>query len=156
MLILTRRAGETVMIGDKVSVTIVAIQGNQVRIGVDAPRDIEVHREEIYQKIHEGKQERPAMTPDTAAASAGISRRRAEEAKKAGKDLARLTERTLVTTRPAPTVPPDRCHQRSNAEKRRGLSWPDSGCQGDLTQEVQVTSWECHPLVVPPGKQYLV
>ena len=86
MLILTRRAGETVMIGDKVSVTIVAIQGNQVRIGVDAPRDIEVHREEIYQKIHEGKQERPAMTPDTAAA---------REAKKAGKDVARLTERLL-------------------------------------------------------------
>ena len=52
MLILTRRVGETVMIGDKITVTILGVKGNQIRIGIDAPRDVSVHREEIFQKIH--------------------------------------------------------------------------------------------------------
>ena len=51
MLILTRRVGETLRIGDDVSVTVLGVKGNQVRLGVDAPKDVAVHREEIYQRI---------------------------------------------------------------------------------------------------------
>lgn len=55
MLILTRRVGETLMIGDEVTVTVLGIKGNQVRIGVNAPKDVSVHREEIYLKIQAEK-----------------------------------------------------------------------------------------------------
>jgi carbon storage regulator len=51
MLILTRRVGETVMIGEDVTVTVLGVKGNQVRIGVNAPKDIAVHREEIFDRI---------------------------------------------------------------------------------------------------------
>lgn len=51
MLILTRRIGEVLRIGDDVSITILGVKGNQVRIGIDAPKDVAVHREEIYQRI---------------------------------------------------------------------------------------------------------
>lgn len=51
MLILTRRVGETLMVGDDVTVTVLGVKGNQVRIGVNAPKDVAVHREEIYERI---------------------------------------------------------------------------------------------------------
>lgn len=55
MLILTRKIGETIMIGDDVTITVLGVQGGQVRIGVAAPRDVEVHREEIYERIQKEK-----------------------------------------------------------------------------------------------------
>jgi len=51
MLILTRRVGETVMIGEDITVTVLGVKGNQVRIGVNAPRNVAVHREEIFERI---------------------------------------------------------------------------------------------------------
>lgn len=55
MLILTRRVGETLMVGDNVTVTVLGVKGNQVRIGVNAPKDVSVHREEIYMRIQAEK-----------------------------------------------------------------------------------------------------
>lgn len=59
MLILTRRVGETLMIGHEVSVTVLDVQGHQVRIGVNAPKDVTVHREEVYQRVQAEKARQP-------------------------------------------------------------------------------------------------
>ena len=61
MLILTRRVGETLMIGDSVTVTVLGVKGNQVRVGITAPKDVAVHREEIFQRI--GKDPAAAANP---------------------------------------------------------------------------------------------
>jgi carbon storage regulator len=66
MLILTRRVGETVMIGNEVTVTVLGVKGNQVRIGVNAPKDVAVHREEIYERIkreEDGEGRSPGAVP---------------------------------------------------------------------------------------------
>ncbi|MCJ8170052.1 carbon storage regulator CsrA [Atopomonas sediminilitoris] len=59
MLILTRRVGETLMVGDEVTITVLGVKGNQVRIGVNAPKEVAVHREEIYQRIQKEKEGEP-------------------------------------------------------------------------------------------------
>jgi carbon storage regulator len=59
MLILTRRVGETVMIGDDVTITVLGVKGNQVRVGINAPKHVAVHREEIYERIKREQQPEP-------------------------------------------------------------------------------------------------
>jgi len=56
MLIITRKTNETLMVGDEVTVTVLGVKGNQVRIGINAPRTISVHREEVYERINSEKQ----------------------------------------------------------------------------------------------------
>ncbi|OCG31913.1 carbon storage regulator [Gilliamella sp. Choc4-2] len=56
MLILTRRVGETLIIGDDIVITILGVKGNQVRIGINAPKEVSIHREEIYNRIHQAQQ----------------------------------------------------------------------------------------------------
>ena len=68
MLILTRRVGETVMIGDEVTITVLGIKGNQIRVGINAPKSVAVHREEIYERLKRLQQgeasESPNHSPD--------------------------------------------------------------------------------------------
>ena len=68
MLILTRRVGETLMIGDLVTVTVLGVKGNQVRIGITAPKDVAVHREEIYQRIHGDPDDNDDVPPEASSA----------------------------------------------------------------------------------------
>jgi len=65
MLILTRRVGETVMIGNDVTVTVLGVKGNQVRVGINAPKNVAVHREEIYERIKREQQGEPSGEAET-------------------------------------------------------------------------------------------
>jgi carbon storage regulator len=66
MLILTRRVGETVMIGDDVTITVLGVKGNQVRVGINAPKHVAVHREEIYERIKREQHSEEVETPKPA------------------------------------------------------------------------------------------
>ncbi len=74
MLILTRRVGETLMIGDEVTVTVLGVKGNQVRIGVNAPKEVAVHREEIYERIKREQETAHVPADDSAADNGGDSK----------------------------------------------------------------------------------
>jgi carbon storage regulator len=72
MLVLTRRAGESVMVGDEVVVTVLEIRGEVIRLGIQAPRSVQVHREEVYRELQRANREAAASSEDVARAIAGL------------------------------------------------------------------------------------
>ncbi len=72
MLILTRKVGETVAIGDDIQISIVEVKGNQVKLGIQAPRDVEVHREEVYLKIQDENRLAANVSTDLLSSVAGL------------------------------------------------------------------------------------
>lgn len=86
MLILTRRVGETLIIGDDVIVTVLGIKGNQVRIGINAPKEVSVHREEIYQRIQQEKNASPSAEKPAAAAAPAPKEEKKKEKKEKKED----------------------------------------------------------------------
>ncbi len=72
MLILSRRTDESIVIGDEVTITVLSVKGKQVRIGITAPSDVSVHREEIYQRIQDGDQSEAATPAEPANASGDV------------------------------------------------------------------------------------
>lgn len=73
MLILTRRVGETIMIGDEIAVTVLGVKGNQVRVGVNAPKEVAVHREEIYERIKREERWSEERSREIGGVSANVS-----------------------------------------------------------------------------------
>ena len=107
MLILTRRVGETVMIGNDVTVTVLGVKGNQVRVGVNAPRDVAVHREEIFERIKREEQDgTTARTAPATTAMAGCTARTANSshAGTTGMDRRTVIRLTRVTRSGRPEV----------------------------------------------------
>ena len=80
MLILTRRVGETVMIGDDVTITVLGVKGNQVRVGINAPKNVAVHREEIYERIKREQQGGGSGGADDAGSPDGAPQKSAQYA----------------------------------------------------------------------------
>lgn len=64
MLILTRRVSEALIIGDDITITVLGIKGHQVRLGINAPKEVSIHREEVYQRIQQEKQKHPLITDE--------------------------------------------------------------------------------------------
>jgi len=75
MLVLTRKAGESVVIGDEVVVRVLEVRGDVVRVGIDAPRDVQVHRQEVYEAVREANIAAAAASEEAVAALQGIVRR---------------------------------------------------------------------------------
>ena len=71
MLVLTRKKNESIVINDVIKVTVVEIRGDKVRLGIEAPRDIDVHRQEVYDQIHSKRMEEPHGEPQPSAPSSG-------------------------------------------------------------------------------------
>jgi len=74
MLVLTRRAGESVMIGDNVTITVLEARGDVIRLGIQAPRDVQVHREEVYRELQAANREAASPTEDAVQAVAKMLR----------------------------------------------------------------------------------
>jgi carbon storage regulator len=87
MLILTRRVGETVMIGNDVTVTVLGVKGNQVRVGVNAPRDVAVHREEIFERIKREEKDGSVATSSSLSSSSSTASARPAAARGNGHAL---------------------------------------------------------------------